>query len=451
MTEHHNPPRTIPNNIHTLDLALNRGTLKQVREMLNSLPPGDVAYILQSTPPKGRKLLWALIEDEPGSEVLQYLDDEVRNTLVSEMKATELASIVEHLDTDDLADLLQELPDTVIQEVLSLMKAQDRERVEAVLSYPEDSAGGLMNTDTITIRPDVTVEVALRYLQLHGEIPEHTDQLFVVDRTDHYLGSIRITKLLTQGPTTIVKDIMEPGEAILASMPEGEVAQLFERHDLISAPVVDEQSKLLGRITIDDVLDVVRDEAEHSLMGMAGLGEFDTFAPILPSTRRRAIWLGINLFTCVIAASVISIFEHTLEQVVALAILMPIVASMGGIAGTQTLTLVIRAMALGQVRGSNIGWLINKELVVGILNGLLWAIVMGIIAGLWFDNTRLGAIIAGAMVLNIIVAAFSGVLLPLLLRKLNIDPAVSGGVILTTITDVVGFFIFLGLGTLFLL
>ncbi|MBI4357323.1 MAG: magnesium transporter [Gammaproteobacteria bacterium] len=451
MTGKTSPKTSLLQQIHAFDLALNRGTLKQVREMLNTLPPGDVAYILQSTPPKNRKLLWALIEDEQGHEVLQYLDEEVRTTLVSEMKATELASIVEHLDTDDLADLLQELPDAVIQEVLGLMKAQDRERVEAVLSYPEESAGGLMNTDTLTVRPDVTVEVVLRYLQLQGEIPEHTDQLFVVDRVDHYLGSIHVTKLLTQKPTTPVKDIMEPVEVILASLPQGEVAQFFERHNLISAPVVNDEGKLLGRITIDDILNVVRDEAEHSLMGMAGLGEFDTFAPILTSTRRRAIWLGINLLTAIIAAGVIKIFEHTLEQVVALAVLMPVVASMGGIAGTQTLMLVIRAMALGQVRGSNVGWLFNKELMVGVLNGFLWAVVMGGVAVIWFDNLPLGFIIAAALTLNLVVAAFSGVCLPLLLRKLKIDPAVSGGVILTTITDVVGFFLFLGLGTVFLL
>lgn len=437
--------------INLLEDALNSGTFKQVKRMLNTLPASDVAHVLESTPPKGRKVLWALIENEQQGEVLQYINDEVRSTLVEKMAAEEIVQVSEQLDTDDLADLLQDLPETVIDEVLHMMRAQDRERVEAVLSFPEDSAGGLMNTDTITVRPDVSLDVVMRYLQSKGEIPDSTDQLFVVDRLDNYIGTIKLTKLLTTKPYHTVDSIMESGEAIMAELPKNEIAQMFERYDLISAPVINEQGKLLGRITIDDVVDVIRTEGDHSFMSMAGLDEStDTFAPVLVSAKKRAIWLGINLITAIVASGVIKIFENTINQLVALAILMPIVASMGGIAGSQTLTLVIRGMALGQVGSRNARWLLIKELTVSSLNGLLWAATMAAIAIFWFDNVSLGLVIASAMVLTLIIAALAGTLVPILLKKFDIDPAVAGGVIVTTVTDVVGFFIFLGLGSIFL-
>lgn len=441
-----------PFDFEQFEDALNSGTFKQVKKMLNTLPASDVAHVLKSTPPKARKVLWALIDGDREGEVLPHIADEVRATLVSDMDTEEIAQVSEHLDTDDLVDLLQDLPETVIDEVLQLMSDQDRERVEAVLSYPEDCAGGLMNTDTITVRPDVTLEVVMRYLQSKGEMPESTDQLFVVDRQDKYLGTIKLTKLLTRKPFTTVQKIMEEGEAIMAELPKNEIAQLFERYDLISAPVIDEQGQLLGRITIDDVVDVIRDEGDHSFMSMAGLDEtMDTFAPVLPSARRRAVWLGVNLITAILASGVIKLFEATINQLVALAILMPIVASMGGIAGSQTLTLVIRGMALGQVGTRNARWLLVKELTVCSINGLLWALTMALIAIFWFDNVPLGIVIASSMVLTLVIAALAGTLVPLGLRYFNIDPAVAGGVIVTTVTDVVGFFIFLGLGTIFLI
>lgn len=439
-------------NREALNELLGSGTFRQVRAMLNTISPADIAHLIESSPPQTRKIFWALIEPEMMGEVLLHLSEDVRLTFVEKMDAAELAALTEDLDTDDLADILQSLPETVIKEVLQSMDTQDRQRVEAVLSYPEDTAGELMNTDTVAVRPDVTLGVVLRYLQFRGELPESTDKLFVVTRHDDYLGTINLTKLLTCPGDDTIAQHMKNIDPILAETPAHEVAHLFERHDLISTAVVNSQGKLLGRITIDDVVDVIRHEAEQPMMSMAGLDEDeDTFAPILNSTKRRAIWLGINLATCILASSVINLFKDTIDQVVALAVLMPIVASMGGVAGTQTLTLVIRGMALGQVGGSNTGWLVAKELAVGSLNGMLWAGVIATIAGFWFHNWKLSSIIASAMVINLIVAALAGAALPLLLRKFKIDPAVSASVILTTFTDVVGFFVFLGLATYFLI
>lgn len=439
--------------LQALNEALNSGTFKQVRKMLNGLAPADVAHLIESSPPKTREVLWALIDEESEGDVLQHLSEEVRSQFLNRMDTEELVAISESLDTDDLADVLQDLPGTVIQEVLQSMSIQDRQRVEAVLNFPEDTAGGLMNTDTITVRPNVTLEVVLRYLQSRGEMPASTDQLFVVSRTDDFLGTLPITTLLTQPSHMTVGQVMEESaEAIEPTSPETEVAQRFERHDLISAAVVDEDGKLLGRITIDDVVDVIRQSADHSFMSMAGLDEeADTFAPVFTSTKRRAIWLGVNLLTAILASYVIGLFEATIQQVVALAILMPIVASMGGIAGSQTLTLVIRGMALGQISWTNARWLLSKEMAVATLNGLLWSLVVATLAAFWFQSPMLGYIIAAAMIINLLVAAFSGALIPMILKKMSIDPAVAGGVVLTTVTDVVGFFTFLGLASLFLI
>jgi len=340
-----------------------------------------------------------------------------------------------------------------MQEMLQNMDLQNRERVEAVLSYPDDTAGGLMNTDTVTIRPDITVETALRYLRRHSEIPDSTDSIFVVSRKRNALiGVLPITRLLISDPQMLVREIMktENDHAIPADLPEREVARIFEQRDLISAPVINEERQLLGRITIDDVVDVIREEADHSLMSMAGLDEDeDTFAPVLKTSRRRAVWLGINLITAFLASAVIGLFEATIDQVVALAVLMPIVASMGGIAGSQTLTLVIRGQALGHIERHNIGWLFNRELIVSLINGSLWAIVVAVIAVLWFQDMTIGIVIAMAIVINLVAGAMAGSLLPMTLKQAGIDPALAGGVLLTTITDVVGFFAFLGLATFF--
>jgi len=339
----------------------------------------------------------------------------------------------------------------VMRELLQIMDQQNRTRIEKVLAYPEDTAGGLMNTDTVTIRPDISVETVLRYLRRHQEIPETTDTLFVVSRKDAYIGVLPLTRLLTADPDMLVREIMQTDvEPIPADLPDEEVARRFEQLDLVSAPVVNEEGRLLGRITIDDVVDVIREDADHSLMSMAGLDDDeDTFAPILKTARRRAIWLGINLLTALAASAVIGLFEATIDKVVALAVLMPIVASMGGIAGSQTLTLVIRGQALGLIERSNLGWLFNRELIVGLLNGVVWALIVGVVALLWFRDLTVGIVIALALVINLLAGAIAGTLLPTMLKSMGIDPALAGGVLLTTITDVVGFFAFLGLATLF--
>ncbi|ANG62045.1 magnesium transporter [Marinobacterium aestuarii] len=438
--------------IERLNAAMDSGELRQVRYTLNnSLRPVEIAHLLDKSPPKERQLLWGLVNKDLEGDVLQHLGYDVQAEILSRMETREVLEITEGLDIDDMADLLQQLPERIMRELLQTMDIQNRTRVEQVLSYDEDTAGGLMNTDTVTIRPDITVETALRYIRRHKEIPDMTDSLFVVSRRDAYIGILPLTKLLVSDPDMLVREIMSTDiEPIEATMTDSEVAQLFEQHDLISAPVIDEDGKLLGRITIDDVVDVIREDADHSLMSMAGLGEdADTFAPLMRTTRNRAIWLGINLLTAFIASAVIGVFEDTIEKVVALAVLMPIVASMGGIAGSQTLTLVIRGQALGHVERSNIGWLLNRELVAGALNGLLWASVVAAVAIIWFQDIYIGGIIAAAIVINLIAGALAGTLLPIGLKAAGIDPALAGSVLLTTITDVVGFFAFLGLATYF--
>ena len=439
--------------LRTFTRALESGTLASVRKMLNALRPAEIAHLLESLPPQERELLWELVDEKIGGDVLLYVNDELRASLIREMEPEELVAAAEGLETDDLADFLHDLPDVVIQEVLQSMDEQDRQRLESVLSYPEDTAGGLMNTDTITVRPDVTLDVVLRYLRLRGELPPMTDNLFVVDRDDHYLGSLPLTALLTQSPTLTVAEVMTTeAESIPATLSASDVASLFEHHDLVSAPVVDEEGRLLGRITIDDVVDVIRDEGEHSLLSMTGLDEEeDMFAPVTVSARHRGVWLGINLVTAFIASWVIGLFQETIDKVVALAVLMPIVASMGGIAGSQTLTLVIRGIAVGKIGDSNARKLLYKELAVGLLNGLCWSLVVAAITVLWFGDYRIGLVIAVAIVLNLVFAALAGATIPLLLRKLGADPALGGSVLLTTVTDVVGFMAFLGLASVFLL
>ncbi|MGB0466335.1 MAG: magnesium transporter [Pontibacterium sp.] len=435
-----------------LSAALDSGEFKQIRFILNnSLRPSEVAHLIEKSPPKEREILWNLISPETEGEVLQDLGDDVQAEILSRMNASEVLALTESMDTDDMADVMQQLPNRVMKELLQIMDQQNRTRVEQVLSFPEDTAGGLMNTDTVTVRPDIAVETVLRYIRRHKEIPEMTDSLIVVSRKDSYIGILPLTKLLVADLNITVREIMVTNiEPIRATMTDSEVAVLFEQLDLVSAPVVDNNGRLLGRITIDDVVDVIREDADHSLMSMAGLDEDeDTFAPIMKTTRRRALWLGINLLTAFVASAVIGLFEATIDKVVALAVLMPIVASMGGIAGSQTLTLMIRGQALGHVEKSNAGWLLNRELVVGALNGLLWALVVAIVAMLWFQDMKIGIIIALAIVINLIAGAMAGTLLPLGLKAAGIDPALAGSVLLTTITDVVGFFAFLGLATLF--
>ncbi|OLO03806.1 MULTISPECIES: magnesium transporter [Salinicola] len=449
-----NNPEKLQPRLAKLNEALESGALDQARRMLNrGLAPVDVAHLLESSPPKEREILWGLLDPELHGDVLQYLGDDVQIEFLNRMDAEQLLAATEGLDVDDLADLLQQLPNKVIQEVLQSMEAQERQRVEAVLSYPEDTAGGLMNPDAITIRPDITLDVVLRYLRRHERLPDATDTLLVVTRRDELIGILSLNRLLVSDISVLVREVMETDfHAIQATASDSDVATLFQKHDLISAPVVGIDGKLLGRITIDDVVDVIREDAEHQVMSMAGLDEDeDTFAPALKTSRRRAFWLGINLIAATIVSIAIGFFEDTIQQIAALAVLMPIVSSMGGIAGSQTLTVLIRGIALGHVSGANVRWLLVRELLVGMTNGLIWAVVVGTMSVFRFDDIRLGQIIAMAMVINLTVATLAGTLIPVMLKKFKIDPALSGGVLLTTITDVVGFVAFLGLATVFYL
>jgi len=446
--------------LHQLNDALESGMFVKVRAMLNQLPAADVAHMLESTPPKERKVLWRLVDTENEGEVLQFLNEDLLTSFAEEMHPKDLAAAMTGLDIDDLADIIGDLPDKITREVLSSMSFQDRTRIEQALQYPEDSAGGLMNTDIIAVRPAVTIEVVLRYLRMQKEIPKNTDSIYVVDTNDVLIGTVQLTALITNHPEQMVEKLVDQEiEAISADLPDTDVASLFERHDLLSAPVIDKQRKLLGRITIDDVLDVIIEDADHSLMSMAGLDENDdTFAPIFTSAKRRALWLGINLLTVIIAASFIGIFEENIQTVATLAVLLPIVASMGGVAGTQSLTLVIRGMSIGHISSSNFRWLVFKELGVSLLNGLTWAMFIGLCAYFWYSNSEnystyaigLGLTVGGAMMTNLIVGTVFGAILPMLLTKMKIDPALSGGVILTTVTDLVGFLSVLGLATIFI-
>ena len=439
--------------LRLLSEALGSGRLGPVRRLVNSLSPAEIGNLLESLPPAKRNVVWGLVDPEDDGEVLLHVGEEVREGLIADMDPDELVAAAETLDIDDLADLVEDLPDTVIDTVLKSMDRENRERLEQVLSYPEDSAGRLLNPDIITVRADVTVDVVLRYLRLRGEVPEHTDHLFVVSRRHQYIGRIPLSALLTHEPATPINELIDDEQpAIAVAESESEVARQFSDHDWLSAPVVDGNNILLGRITIDDVVDIIREQAEHQAMGAAGLDEeVDLFAPIARTTRSRAIWLGINLLTAFLASWVIGNFQPVLQKVVATAVLMPVVASMGGIAGTQTLTIMVRALALGQVGMSNLMPLLRKEVTVGLLNGLLWAMAVGLVSYGVYRDVLLSVAFGCAMVINLCVAALAGVFIPLIQKRMGIDPALAGGTILTTLTDCCGFASFLGLASLMLL
>ena len=436
-----------------LRAALDQGTMRAVQRMVNAMHPAEIASLLASLPPANREVVWDFVDPDSEGEVLLELNDEARAALIESMDAEELVAAAEGLEVDDLADLLADLPETVTRQVLRSMDQQDRERLNMVRSFPEDSAGGLMNTDTVSVRPDVSLEVVLRYLRMRGELPDKTDRLFVVDRHDRYLGALPVTRLLTEDPDRPVAEVLDsdaPG--IEPTLPASEVAKLFQERDLVSAPVVSADGNLLGRITVDDVVDVIRDEADHSVLSMAGLDEEeDLFASVTGSARRRAVWLAVNLLTCVMAANVVGLFQGAIEKVVALAALMPIVASMGGVAGTQTVTLMIRGLALGQVQNTNARWLLIREVSVGALNGVALATLVALGTALIFRTWTIAGIIFAALLINLLAAATVGVLVPLALKRLRIDPALASGVVLTTFTDVIGFAALLGLGSVFLL
>ena len=439
-----------PSKTERIDLALRAGAVADVAGIVAEMSAGDIAYLISSSPPDFRDLLLELLEPEQEALVVNELPDDLRNATLIDREPEALAGLVEQLDDDDVADILHELPDDVSGQVLAIMDEQYRQRIQTVLSYPDNVAGGLMSTDTITIRADLTFDVVLRYLRRHVELPPSTDNLIVVNRADRFVGLLPIRTVVVSDPAVSAREMMITDQAAIeVDTPATEVARRFERNDWVSAPVVDGRGKLLGRITIDDVVDVIKEEADHSLTSLAGLAEEDTFATVWQSAPRRGIWLAINLATAMLASSVISLFQGTIEKVVALAVLMPIVASMGGIAGTQSLTILIRAMAMGHINDRNQLWLVGRESLIGLLNGIVWASVAAIAAAWWFEDMTLGLIIAGAMLLNLITAGVTGAGLPLMLEKLKIDPAVAGGVLVTTVTDVVGFLTFLGLATAF--
>ncbi|MGD2119340.1 MAG: magnesium transporter [Chromatiales bacterium] len=445
---------TEDSRLDRLRSVVESGAFKQAGRMLNALSSGEIAHLLESVPPAERRILWDLVDPELDGEILVQVTDEVRADLISQMDRSEILSAAEGLDLDDLADLVQELPTAITNRVMASLDAQHRERLEAVLSYPENTAGHLMNTDTVTVRPEVTLDVVLRYLrQLGDQVPKDTDSLIVVNRLGKYLGVLGLASLVSNDSSSIVAEVMSLNvQPFPATTESREVAKRFEQHDLISAPVIDDNGLLLGRITIDDIVDVIREEGEHQFMGQAGLSEDeDMFAPVMISAKRRTLWLGINLITAIMASWVIGLFEATIDKVVALAVLMPIVASMGGIAGSQTLALTIRGIALGQLSASNSRWLILKELAVGSINSLVWAVLVAFVAGFWFNSLMLAILIAAALSINLVMAAIMGTVLPLLLNRMGIDPALAGSVLLTTVTDIVGFFAFLGLATVFLL
>ena len=440
-------------NLEILRQQLDSGRMRSARVMVNSLHPSELARLLESLPRKKRSILWDIVDPEIEGDVLVEVSDEVRDDLLEGMQTEELIAAAEGMEVDDLADLLSDLPETVTQEVLQSLDKQDQERVQQVLAYDEESAGGLMNVDIVTVRPDVTLEVVARYLRAVGDIPDGTDSIFVVSRDNSYIGSLFLSRLLTNDPDEMVANVMSTEVMpIPAHTPSTQVVWEFENRDLLSAPVVDDDFRVLGRITVDDVVDVIRDEAEHSLMSAAGLDEEDDmFAPVFKSAGRRALWLGVNLCTAFLAAAVIDQFQATVDKFILFAVLMPVVPSMGGVAGTQSLTIITRAMALGQINRDNAMGILRKELMVGILNGIGWAIVVSLFTFWWFEDGLIGGIIGAAMIINLIIAAVAGFSIPLILKRLNVDPALGGGVVLTTVTDVIGYAAFLGLGAALLL
>ena len=426
-------------------------TTDEVRSLLNKLSSSEIAHALESSPPKQRKLFFSLLETNEEGDVLADLGEEIQQELVSNISNEELAEAVKELEPDETVDILQNLPEDRMNTILSKMSLRDRKRIEIGLNYPENTAGGLLNTDVISVRPSHSIEVVINYLRDQKELPDNTDKIFVVNKEDEYIGELAIGKIIISKPSLTVREVMDTSaNPIYVSQDDKEVATIFERNDIISSAVINESGKLIGRITIDDVLDVIREDADQNFLGMAGVAE-DTFAPPGRAARSRVFWLSMNLLTAFIASMTINIFKDVLDQIVYLAILMPIVASMGGVAATQTLTIVLRGLTLEQINSSNLQWLFKRELAVSILNGFVLSILVGLVTFFWFNEILLSLLISLALVINLVSSVIAGVFVPLILRSLNQDPAIAGSVVVTTVTDVVGFLSFLGLATIFLI
>lgn len=437
--------------ISALDETDKSFSINQIKLQLDAMNPSEIAHAIESSPPNQRKLIWSLLDHDEEGEILTELHDEIQQELLLKIDSDDLIEIISNLELDDIVDILQVLPQPQVDEFLSKASSLDREKIRTVMDYPEDSAGGLMNTDIISVRPRHSLEVVMRYLRLKKALPKNTDKIFVVSKNNQYLGDLSISKILVSEPTLSVRELMETDAMpIDANINDKEVSILFEQNDLISAPVIDKNSKLVGRITVDDVVDVIREDADQNLMSITGIAE-DTFAAPARAARSRVVWLSINLITAFVAAMTINLFESTIDKLVYLAVLMPIVASMGGVAATQTLTIVIRGLTLQQINKANIRWLFKRELVVSIINGVVLSVAIGGITFLWFQEVMISILICVAMTINLISSVIAGMVVPIILRKLNQDPAIAGSVVVTTVTDVVGFFSFLGLATIFLI
>ena len=426
-------------------------SLNQIRRLLNDMSSSEIAHALESSPPKQRSIIFSLLETEEEGDVLFELGEEIQQDLISNISNEELSEAVKELELDEIVDILQNLPEERMKTILSNMSKVDRQRIEMGLTFPENTAGGLLNTDVISVRPNNSIKEVLSYLRDQKELPESTDKIFVVNNDNNYLGELPISKIITTDPVMNVREIMETDiPAIDVNLEDKDVATIFERNNLISSAVIDHKGQLIGRITIDDVVDVIREDADQNLLGMAGVAE-DTFAPPGRAAKSRVFWLAMNLVTAFIAASTINVFQDVIDKIVYLAVLMPIVASMGGVAATQTLTIVLRGLTLEQINTSNIKWLFKRELAVSIINGIVLSTLVAISTYLWFQDYTLAVLIASALVINLISSVIAGILVPLILRKLNQDPAIGGSVVVTTVTDVVGFFSFLGLATIYLI
>jgi magnesium transporter len=447
ITPHQFPSDELLTSIQSKDVE---SSLNQIKRMLENMNASEIAHSLESLPPKERKLLWSMVQTKDEGEIISELNDEIQQELIAEISTDELIKIIGDLELDEIVDILQALPERTTENILAAMSNRDRQRIKEALTYPEDSAGGLMNTDVISVRPKHNLEVVMRYLRAQKKLPQNTDQIFVVSRENKYLGSLPVSTIIVSEPTMNVRELMETEtQPLLVDLSDKDISRLFEQNDWVSAPVVDEDSNLIGRITIDDVVDVIREDADQNFLGMAGIAE-DTFAAPARAARSRILWLSINLMTAFIASMTISLFKATIDEIVYLAILMPIVASMGGVAATQTLTIVIRGLTLQQINQSNINWLFKRELAVSIVNGILLSILVGAITYLWFEEIIISILICIAMMANLICSAIAGIFIPIILRKFNQDPAIAGSVVVTTVTDVIGFFSFLGLATIFL-